>query len=186
MVSQLLWQHHCWNTPPTTSLRSHPLFGLYKHSSSVNEYQWMQYISHGGVQWHTFVSYAPPCQTLLCQRASLLSSVTQQQNIIFMRRFNLYCYTTNICLWLMDQHSKIGGTIFGAALFYESPTGVLLRSLLLIASCLSVSETWEHLSALCSVPDPHSLVLSGDHKNLSNHSRQVVESFGCSFSYQSC
>ena len=34
--------HHCWNAPPTASLCSHPLFGLYKHSESVSECQWVQ------------------------------------------------------------------------------------------------------------------------------------------------
>ena len=35
--------HHCWNAPSNTSLCSHPLFGLHKHSSSIKECQWMPF-----------------------------------------------------------------------------------------------------------------------------------------------
>jgi len=40
---QLLWQCHCWNTPPTTSTCSNPLLALYKCSTSINECQWVQF-----------------------------------------------------------------------------------------------------------------------------------------------
>ena len=35
--------HHCWNTPSTASLCSHPLFGLCKHSASIDECQWVPF-----------------------------------------------------------------------------------------------------------------------------------------------
>jgi hypothetical protein len=43
---------HCWNAPPTSSLCSHPLFGLCKHSASVDECQLVQFFLHGGIKWH--------------------------------------------------------------------------------------------------------------------------------------
>jgi len=39
------------------------------------------YISHGGIQLHTFASYALPCQTSFFQTSPLLSSVAQHQNV---------------------------------------------------------------------------------------------------------
>ena len=48
----------CWNTPSTASLCSlcsHPLVGLYRHSASVNGYQWEPFFLHGGIQWCTFL-----------------------------------------------------------------------------------------------------------------------------------
>ena len=73
--------HHCWNATPITSC-SHPLLGLHSHSASVNECQWVPFVPHGGIQRHTFASYALPCQTLFCQTSLLLPSVTWQQNIM--------------------------------------------------------------------------------------------------------
>ena len=76
-VAQMI---HClccyyWNTPPTTSLCSHPLFGFHKHSGSTNERQWIPLFLHGGIQFHTFTSYPVPQQTPLCQTVPLLPSV---------------------------------------------------------------------------------------------------------------
>jgi len=35
----------------------HSLFGLQKCSASNNECQWVSFFLHGGIQWHTSVSY---------------------------------------------------------------------------------------------------------------------------------
>ena len=72
---------HCyWNISPTTSLYSHPLFGLQKHSANISECQQVQSFHHGGIQWHTFDLNALLCQIPFCQTAPLLPSVTWQQN----------------------------------------------------------------------------------------------------------
>ena len=47
---------HCWYTPSTTGTVSHPLFGLHKHSASINECQWVPFLPHGGIQLHGFAS----------------------------------------------------------------------------------------------------------------------------------
>jgi len=65
----------------TTSLCSHPLFGLHKHSASIDQCQWRPFFLHGWIQFHTLASYAVLCQTPFCQTASLQSSVTEQQNV---------------------------------------------------------------------------------------------------------
>ena len=44
----------------------------------VDECHWVQFFPHGGIQLHTFVSYALPCQTPFCQTAPMLSSVARQ------------------------------------------------------------------------------------------------------------
>jgi len=67
--------------PPTTSLCSHPLFGLHKHSTGINECQWVQFFPHGGIQWNTFFLYAHPCQTPFCQTAPPRPSIADQQNV---------------------------------------------------------------------------------------------------------
>ena len=74
--------HHCWNAPPTTSLYSHPLFGIQKCSASVEEHQQVLFFPHGGIKWHHFGSYALSCQTLFYQSAPLLPSVTWQQHVM--------------------------------------------------------------------------------------------------------
>ena len=54
--------HHCcncWNSPPTASLYSHPLFGLYKHSTRVSECPWLQFFPEAWVQWYTFLTDIP-------------------------------------------------------------------------------------------------------------------------------
>jgi len=61
---------HCQNAPPAASLCSHPLFDLHKQSASISECQWVPFFQHGGIQFHAFASYA-----------TLLPSVTQQQNV---------------------------------------------------------------------------------------------------------
>ena len=73
---------HCWNASPTTSLWSHPLFGLQKHSASISECQWVQLFLHGEIQFYPFDSSAVACQKPVFQTAPLLPSVTQQQNVI--------------------------------------------------------------------------------------------------------
>jgi len=73
--------HHCWNAPPTASLCSHPLFGLQKSLATFMNVSGAIF-PHGGIQFHTFASCTLPCQMPFCQTATLLPSVTQQQNII--------------------------------------------------------------------------------------------------------
>ena len=41
---------HCWNTLPTASPCSHPLFGLCRCSASVHECQWVPCFPHGGIK----------------------------------------------------------------------------------------------------------------------------------------
>ena len=40
---------------PTASLCSCSLFGLHKHSASINECQWVPFFLHGGTQWHLYI-----------------------------------------------------------------------------------------------------------------------------------
>jgi len=84
---------------------SYPLFGLHRHSASIDECQWMPLFLHGGIQWHTFSPYTLPCQTPFCQSAPLLPSVTRAQNGIGYW-FSLYCHATNICLWSCGPTSQ--------------------------------------------------------------------------------
>ena len=73
--------HYCCNAPLTTSLCSHPRFGLHKHSASISECQWVPSFLHGGIQCHIFAPYTLPRQTPSCQSAPLLPSVTRQQHV---------------------------------------------------------------------------------------------------------
>ena len=55
--------HHCWNAPPTTSLCSHPLLGLQKHSKVLMTVNGRHSFLHGGIKWHAFAIYALLFQT---------------------------------------------------------------------------------------------------------------------------
>ena len=110
--------HHCWNTLPTTSLCSHPLFSLHKHSASMNEYQWIPFFPHGGIHWYTFAPCALPCQMPFSQTALLLSSVAQQQNVTEYW-WEDSVFTAIILTFASDvvaQHNKMGDVTFGTAL----------------------------------------------------------------------
>ena len=109
---------HCWNASPTTSLCSHPLFGLHKCPAIVDKCQWVPFFLHGGIQAHSFTSYALPCQTWFCQTAPLLPSVTRQQHV----REYWWESSTSTAIPppstsdVVGQHNKVGGTAFRAAL----------------------------------------------------------------------
>jgi len=76
--------------------------------------------TYGGIQLHSFVSYALPCQTPFCQTAPLLSSVARQQN------FTEYCRegSTSTAIAptsasdVVGQHNKIGVINFRATLVH--------------------------------------------------------------------
>ena len=110
--------HYCWDAPPTTSLCSHPLLGLHKRSPSVKECQWLAFILHRGIQWHSFASCALPCQTPFWRTAPLLPSFTQQQNVMgcwwegSASTVLLPTSTSDV----MGQHRNIGGITFGTPL----------------------------------------------------------------------
>jgi len=65
---------------------------VWSPSISISECQWVTFFLHGGMQWHTFASDTLPCQMPFCHTETTC-------NGILVRRFNLYCRTTNICLW---------------------------------------------------------------------------------------
>ena len=99
-----LWRwhcQHCWSTPPTASLCSHPLLGLHKCSTSVSECQWMSFF-----RWRNSVSHLCSVHTSMsdailsdCPSAAICHTTTEY-NRILVRRFNLYCHnTTTTCLW---------------------------------------------------------------------------------------
>jgi len=95
----------------TTSLCSHPLFGLYKHSASTNERQWVLRFLHGGIQLHTFASSITPCPMPFSQSTSLLPSIAELLNA--MEYWSEGSASTAIpptsASDIVGQHNKIGG-----------------------------------------------------------------------------
>ena len=90
--------------------------------SVFNKCQWVPFFLNGGIQWHTFASWAPPCQMPLCQTAPLLPSVTQQQNVtgILVGRFGLCClFHQHLPLDVMGQQNKIGGITFRMTYIFQ-------------------------------------------------------------------
>ena len=90
-----------WNTPATTSLCSHPLFGLNKHSPSIDECQWVQFFS----AWRSSVTHicfihTSMSETILsdCPSAAICRT-TAKCNRILVGSFNLCWHITSICLW---------------------------------------------------------------------------------------
>ena len=105
--------------PPPHCANIHCLVSV-KRSASVNECHWMQFFPHGGIQLHTFASYALPCQTPFSQTAPLLSSVARQQNLTeYWREGSTSTAIPPISASdFVDQHNKIGAITFGAAVVY--------------------------------------------------------------------
>jgi len=58
----------------------HCLVSINVHQASMNVIG-CNFFRHGGIQLHTFASYALPCQTPFCQNAPQLSSVARQQDL---------------------------------------------------------------------------------------------------------
>ena len=75
---------------------------------------------HGGIELHTFASYALPCQTPCCQSAPLLPSVVQQQNVPEYREAGSAstAIPPTSASDVMDKNNKIGGMTFRAALIF--------------------------------------------------------------------
>ena len=114
----LSWHcHHCWNAPPTTSLCSHPLFGLHKGSASVNECQWVSFFSawRNSLIYLCFIHTSVSDTTLSdCPSAAVCSTATECNGIL-VRRFSLYFHSTSD---IMGQH-KIGSITFWSFLIYK-------------------------------------------------------------------
>ena len=115
-------RRHCWNAPPTASLWSHLLFGLPKHSASVNEWQWVQSFLLEGNQFHIFASYALRCQMPFCQAAPLLPYATWQQHVVqYGQEGSVFtAILTTSTSDTVTQYNKTGGITFGAALMIEN------------------------------------------------------------------
>ena len=109
---------HWWNALPTTSLCSCPLFGHQKCSASMDECRSVPFFWHGGIQWHTFASFTLPCHMPLWQSAPLLPSVAWQQNTMgyWWEGSASIVMSPTSASHVMDQHPKIGGVTFRAAL----------------------------------------------------------------------
>ena len=76
------------------------------------------FFPHGGIQFHTFASYALLCQAPFCQTAPLQPSVTQQQNVM---EYQLEGSTPTavpppLASNVVAQHNKLGGITYRAAL----------------------------------------------------------------------
>jgi len=95
--------------PPPHCANIH-LFGLHKLSASIDECHWVQFFPHGGIQLHTFASYALPCPMPFCQTAPLLSSVAQQQNLMeyWWEGSTSTAISPASASDIVGQHNKIG------------------------------------------------------------------------------
>ena len=112
---------HCWNTSPTTSLYSYPLFSLHKISASVNLCQSVHFFSawRKSATYHCFI-----CTSMWdaiesdCSSAAICHIETKCNGILVWR-FHIYCHSTvspTSASDVVDQHNKMGGIIFTAAL----------------------------------------------------------------------
>ena len=77
------------------------MLGLHKCTASINECQWVPFFPHGGIQLHTSASYSLPYQMPFCETAPLLTSVTQQQNVMdyLWEPLLLYHQQLHLALW---------------------------------------------------------------------------------------
>ena len=70
--------------------------------STFSKCQWTSFFSHGGIQWHTFASYALLCQMPFCQTAPLLPFVARQQHVMGYWQGGLSCTS----VFLFEQCSS--------------------------------------------------------------------------------
>jgi hypothetical protein len=138
--------HYCWNAPRTSSLCSHPLFGLRRLSSSIDECHRGQFcFPHGGIQWQASASYALPMPDAIlpeCSSAAICRTAAELTN--YWRE----CSTSTIIAPasvsnVSGQRSEIGGITFGGACTGDNR--------LLHASCLrhSCAQAWPYNVAWC-------------------------------------
>jgi len=101
VVTHCHWhQHYCWNTPPTTSLWSYPLWFLWTFS----KYRWT---SMGAMfsPWRNsmthlhFIRISMSDTILLNYPSAAICHVATTCNGISVRRFTLYSHSTNTHLW---------------------------------------------------------------------------------------
>jgi len=78
----------CWNTPPTASLCSHPLFVLHNCSSSINECQWVHFFFH--VEEFTDIHTSMSNAILSDSPSAAICYMATEWNGILAGRFNLY------------------------------------------------------------------------------------------------
>ena len=107
---------HCCDALPTTSLCSHPLFGLHKCSASTDECQRVSFFLHRRIQLHTFASSAFQYQMSFCQTAPLLPSVTRQQHGME------YWWEGSASAAITPTSDSVGSTIKWEVLFSEQPS----------------------------------------------------------------
>jgi hypothetical protein len=96
-----------------------------KRPASVHECRGAIFFPHGGIQLHTFASYALPCQVSFCQTASQLSSAAWQQNLMECWREGSTSTATSPTSApdVVGKRSKVGGIDFGATLIiYHFPS----------------------------------------------------------------
>jgi len=81
----------------------------------------------GGIQLYTFASYTLLCQVPFCQTAPLLSSVTQQQNVMeyWWEGPTPTVMPPTSASDVVGQHNKIGGITFGTVLVLRMLTQVV-------------------------------------------------------------
>ena len=90
--------------------------------------------------FHTFASYALPCQMPFCQTAPLLSSVARQRNLTeyWWEGSTSTAISTTFASDVVGQQNKIGGINFGAALVYGNHVGKVWHKIILMPTYASI------------------------------------------------
>ena len=102
----------------------------------------MQFFLLGGIQLHTFATYALPCQTPFCQTAPLLSSVAWQQDLMEYWREDSTstAISPTSASDIVGQHNKIGGINFGVTLVVSNRLGEQIVSYVVLISKEMIKE----------------------------------------------
>jgi len=112
---------HCRNAPPTISLCSHPLFGLHKHSASVDECQWVPYFLHGGIQWHLCFICASMSDAIWSDSsaAAICHMATRVMEYWWEGSTSAAVPPRSTSDNIMDWYNTIGAITFGTALVHK-------------------------------------------------------------------
>ena len=100
---------HWQKSSASTSLCSHALVGLHKHSASVSEFQWVSFFSvwRNSVPLLYFIHTSISDAILSDCPLSAICLTAIKHNGILAGRFSLYCHTTGSCLWHHNQELAI-------------------------------------------------------------------------------
>jgi len=111
---------HCGSTPSTASLCSHLLYGLHKHSASIDESHWVRFFStwRNSVTHLCFICTSTSDVILSDCLSAAICHMATKCNGILVGRFNSAIIPPTPSTDTVDAQNKAGDITFGATVIY--------------------------------------------------------------------